>query len=67
MILLPQFNQAFMKKIPVGAEAHNVLVGEVDFLEGEHFNFQAIPLWSRVEKKREKIAIKSFTVPRARK
>jgi len=30
-----KFNQAFMKKIPAGAEAHNVLVGEVDFLEGD--------------------------------
>ena len=26
-------NQNFMRKIPVGAEASNVLVGEVDFLE----------------------------------
>ena len=26
-------NQHFMKKVPVGAEASNVLVGEVDFLD----------------------------------
>ena len=26
-------NQHFMRKIPVGAEASNVLVGEVDFLD----------------------------------
>lgn len=26
-------NSPFMKKIPVGAEVNNVLVGEVDFLE----------------------------------
>ena len=26
-------NQHFMRKIPAGAEASNVLVGEVDFLE----------------------------------
>ncbi|XP_050307572.1 electroneutral sodium bicarbonate exchanger 1 isoform X3 [Anthonomus grandis grandis] len=30
---LPQHNLAFMKKIPPGAEASNILVGEVDFLE----------------------------------
>ena len=28
-----QVNSAFMKKIPKGAEASNILVGEVDFLE----------------------------------
>lgn len=28
-----QHNLAFMKKIPQGAEASNILVGEVDFLE----------------------------------
>lgn len=28
-----RMNQSFMKKIPPGAEACNVLVGEVDFLE----------------------------------
>ena len=27
-----QFNEHFLKKIPQGAEASNVLVGEVDFL-----------------------------------
>ena len=31
--LLMQVNSAFMKKIPKGAEASNILVGEVDFLE----------------------------------
>ena len=31
--LLIQVNSAFMKKIPKGAEASNILVGEVDFLE----------------------------------
>jgi len=30
-----RFNNAFMRKIPPGAEAHNVLVGEVDFLSGD--------------------------------
>ena len=30
-----KFNKAFMRKIPPGAEAHNVLVGEVDFLSGD--------------------------------
>ncbi|KAL1494696.1 hypothetical protein ABEB36_010256 [Hypothenemus hampei] len=30
---IPQHNLAFMKKIPPGAEASNILVGEVDFLE----------------------------------
>ncbi|XP_030761351.1 sodium-driven chloride bicarbonate exchanger isoform X3 [Sitophilus oryzae] len=30
---LPQHNLAFMRKIPPGAEASNILVGEVDFLE----------------------------------
>ena len=30
-----KFNKAFMRKIPPGAEAHNVLVGEVDFLTGD--------------------------------
>ena len=27
-----QFNEHFLKKIPPGAEASNILVGEVDFL-----------------------------------
>lgn len=30
---VPNHNLNFMKKIPVGAEASNILVGEVDFLE----------------------------------
>ncbi|XP_066254063.1 electroneutral sodium bicarbonate exchanger 1 isoform X2 [Euwallacea similis] len=30
---MPQHNLAFMKKIPPGAEASNILVGEVDFLD----------------------------------
>ncbi|KAF2883440.1 hypothetical protein ILUMI_22734 [Ignelater luminosus] len=30
---LPQHNLHFMRKIPAGAEASNILVGEVDFLE----------------------------------
>ncbi|CAG9768369.1 unnamed protein product [Ceutorhynchus assimilis] len=30
---VPQHNLAFMKKIPPGAEASNILVGEVDFLD----------------------------------
>lgn len=30
---LPQHNLNFMRKIPTGAEASNILVGEVDFLE----------------------------------
>ncbi|XP_060517563.1 sodium bicarbonate cotransporter 3 [Cylas formicarius] len=30
---IPQHNISFMKKIPPGAEASNILVGEVDFLE----------------------------------
>ncbi|XP_076271343.1 na[+]-driven anion exchanger 1 isoform X4 [Rhynchophorus ferrugineus] len=30
---LPQHNLAFMRKIPAGAEASNILVGEVDFLD----------------------------------
>lgn len=29
---LLQFNEHFLKKIPLGAEASNILVGEVDFL-----------------------------------
>ena len=29
----PQRNLQFMRKIPPGAEASNILVGEVDFLE----------------------------------
>lgn len=29
----PQANQAFMKKIPPGSEADNILVGELDFLD----------------------------------
>ena len=28
-----QLNQAFMKKIPPGSEAANILVGEVNFLD----------------------------------
>lgn len=32
MLFLFQFNQHFLKKIPQGAEASNILVGEVDFL-----------------------------------
>ena len=32
-MLLEKMNQHFMRKIPAGAEASNVLVGEVDFLE----------------------------------
>ena len=32
-------NQNFMRKIPVGAEASNVLVGEVDFLEHQFTAF----------------------------
>jgi sodium bicarbonate transporter 10 len=31
--LLHRANQAFMRKVPVGAEADNILVGEVQFLE----------------------------------
>ena len=32
MSLCSQFNEHFLKKIPLGAEASNILVGEVDFL-----------------------------------
>lgn len=32
-MFLEKMNQHFMRKIPAGAEASNVLVGEVDFLE----------------------------------
>ncbi|CAG2184014.1 unnamed protein product, partial [Oppiella nova] len=28
-----KLNQAFMRKIPPGSEADNILVGEIDFLE----------------------------------
>lgn len=31
--LLSQLNQAFMRKVPSGSQAVNILVGEVDFLE----------------------------------
>jgi hypothetical protein len=32
-IVLTQYNQHYAKKIPPGAEAANILVGEVDFLD----------------------------------
>ena len=32
MLSVFQFNEHFLKKIPQGAEASNILVGEVDFL-----------------------------------
>ena len=33
MLFLFQFNEHFAKKIPAGAEASNILVGELDFLK----------------------------------
>ena len=30
---ISKFNKDFLRKIPAGAEAANILVGEVDFLE----------------------------------
>ncbi|XP_042897181.1 electroneutral sodium bicarbonate exchanger 1 isoform X2 [Parasteatoda tepidariorum] len=36
---LYKLNQAFMKKIPSGAEASNLLIGEVDFLQKTTFSF----------------------------
>lgn len=38
-----QHNLSFMKKIPQGAEASNILVGEVDFLE------KALSIFIRLE------------------
>lgn len=37
--LLPQLKNKFMKKIPRDAEASNVLIGEVDFLEKPFVSF----------------------------
>jgi len=34
-----QYNQHFLKKIPAGAEAANIMVGEVDFLQAPIFAF----------------------------
>lgn len=36
---LPQLKNKFMKKIPRDAEASNVLIGEVDFLEKPFVSF----------------------------
>jgi len=41
-----KFNKAFMRKIPHGTEAHNVLVGEVDFLTED----QQIAAFLRLDK-----------------
>jgi len=41
-----KFNKAFMRKIPHGTEAHNVLVGEVDFLSAD----QQIAAFVRLDK-----------------
>lgn len=41
-----KFNKAFMRKIPHGTEAHNVLVGEVDFLSPD----QQIAAFVRLDK-----------------